>query len=219
MHVSGLVYSNRSAPTVHQLRPVVVGYGSSGQSWSAVISYDFVCSLEDIENTHCIGPKDCLYPHPKECNKFIRCEVSTDGVTGEPTVKDCPAGLEWNDNKKECDWPIHSTCPREPSTKPPTQSPTQKPQPTPQPPESAHQCLLRINMEVAECSQNVEIPDHSAQQFDCCKIWIQYECSIQLSQRWVSDTVFVTYNIYNTKILTVPDHLAWHMIYRWNQLN
>jgi len=70
----------------------------------------FVCSLSDIENTQCMGPKDCLYPHPGDCKQFIHCEVNADGVTGRPTVKDCPADLLWNDNKKECDWPSESTC-------------------------------------------------------------------------------------------------------------
>lgn len=57
-----------------------------------------------------MGPKDCLYPHPNRCDQFIHCEVNADGVSGRPTVKDCPAGLEWNDNEKECDWPQDSTC-------------------------------------------------------------------------------------------------------------
>jgi hypothetical protein len=42
----------------------------------------------------------------------------------------CPAGLEWNDNKKECDWPQDSTCPNKP-TNSPTAAPTQKPTDSP----------------------------------------------------------------------------------------
>jgi hypothetical protein len=38
----------------------------------------------------------------------------------------CPAGLEWNDNEKICDWPQSSTCPNKP-TNAPTAAPTQKP--------------------------------------------------------------------------------------------
>ncbi|CAG2178745.1 unnamed protein product, partial [Oppiella nova] len=71
---------------------------------------EFTCPAEDIANTQCMGPKDCLYPHPTNCDQFIHCEVNADGVTGRPTVKDCPPGLEWNDNTKQCDWPSQSTC-------------------------------------------------------------------------------------------------------------
>jgi hypothetical protein len=71
----------------------------------------FTCPVEDIANTACQGPKDCLYPHPTNCNQFIHCEVNADGVTGRPTVKDWPADLEWNDKEKICDWPSSSTCP------------------------------------------------------------------------------------------------------------
>ena len=74
---------------------------------------DFVCPREDIAATGCNGPKDCLYPNPDTCNTFIQCEVNSDGVTGTPVVRDCPAGLEWNDNKKECDYPANSTCPKD----------------------------------------------------------------------------------------------------------
>ncbi|CAG2110077.1 unnamed protein product [Medioppia subpectinata] len=80
---------------------------------------EFVCPAEDIASTGCMGPKDCLYPHSKHCDQFIHCEVNADGVTGRPTIKDCPAGLEWNDNEKICDWPVSSTCPSVPTTGPP----------------------------------------------------------------------------------------------------
>jgi len=74
-------------------------------------STEFVCPEEDIAATQCMGPKDCLYPNPNSCTTFIHCEVNADGKTGRPTIKDCPSGLQWNDNKKECDWPQSSTCP------------------------------------------------------------------------------------------------------------
>ena len=72
---------------------------------------DFVCPTEDIASTGCQGPKDCLYPNPDSCTTFIQCEVNADGTTGTPVVRDCPSGLEWNDNNKECDYPTSSTCP------------------------------------------------------------------------------------------------------------
>lgn len=71
---------------------------------------EFVCPEEDIVSTLCLGPKDCLYPNPTSCNTFIQCTVNPDGVTGTPVVMPCPAGLEWNDSRKECDWPANSTC-------------------------------------------------------------------------------------------------------------
>ncbi|CAO3608999.1 unnamed protein product [Cunninghamella echinulata] len=69
-----------------------------------------LCSEEDIAATGCLGPNDCTYPHPDRCDQFIVCEVNADGVTGRPIIRDCPSGLEWNDNKKVCDWPSESTC-------------------------------------------------------------------------------------------------------------
>lgn len=69
---------------------------------------DFVCPEEDIASTACKGPKDCLYPDPNSSTNFIQCTVNADGVTGTPVVMNCaPASpdLEWNDNKKECDYP------------------------------------------------------------------------------------------------------------------
>lgn len=78
---------------------------------SVDVDNGFVCPTEDIINTQCLGPKDCLYPNPNRCDQFIHCEVNAGSVSGRPTVKDCPAGLEWNDSEKICDWPVNSTCP------------------------------------------------------------------------------------------------------------
>ncbi|CAG2117027.1 unnamed protein product, partial [Medioppia subpectinata] len=77
----------------------------------------FVCPVDDIARTHCAKPTDCLYPFVGDCSKFIQCTVDPDG-SGWPTLLPCPAGFEWNDNKKICDWPISSTCPK------PTKQPT-----------------------------------------------------------------------------------------------
>ena len=81
--------------------------------WTAY-STAFDCPEEDISATACKGPKDCLYPNPDDCNSFIQCTVNADERTGTPVVMPCaPATppLEWNDNKKECDYPGSSTCP------------------------------------------------------------------------------------------------------------
>ncbi|CAO3649897.1 unnamed protein product [Cunninghamella echinulata] len=42
------------------------------------------------------GHKDCLYPHPNRCDQFIYCKINSDGKTGIPITKDCPANLLWN---------------------------------------------------------------------------------------------------------------------------
>jgi hypothetical protein len=65
-------------------------------------SSGLVCPKEDIANAGCKGPKNCLDPNPENCDSFIQCEPQSDG-SGKPQVIQCPAGLEWNDTKKECD--------------------------------------------------------------------------------------------------------------------
>ncbi|CAF0736939.1 unnamed protein product [Adineta steineri] len=75
---------------------------------------DFVCPEEDIAETQCLGPKDCLYPNPQDCNSYIQCTVNADQVTGTPVVMPCQPNnppLQWNDDTKECDYPENSTCP------------------------------------------------------------------------------------------------------------
>ena len=103
--------TSTNQPTTEQTtaRPSTTEATSTTESSGG--STDFVCPTEDIINTKCMGPKDCLYPNPDSCTSFIHCEVNADGVTGRPTIQDCPGGLQWNDNKKECDWPSSSTCP------------------------------------------------------------------------------------------------------------
>ncbi len=73
---------------------------------------NFVCPRDDIENTECEGPEDCLYLNPDNCNSFIQCVPQSDG-SGKPIVMPCPAGLKWNNNQKICDWSLQSTCPNE----------------------------------------------------------------------------------------------------------
>ncbi len=75
-----------------------------------VVQAKFECPEEDIKQTLCLGPKDCLYPNPDRCDGFIRCEVNADLKTGRPVHKVCPEGLQWNDSNKICDWPQKSTC-------------------------------------------------------------------------------------------------------------
>ncbi|CAG2178562.1 unnamed protein product, partial [Oppiella nova] len=55
-----------------------------------------------------MGPKDCLYTNPENCNTFIQCTVNPGNQSGTPVVMPCPAGLKWNDNEKICDWPANA---------------------------------------------------------------------------------------------------------------
>lgn len=71
---------------------------------------DGLCDREEIANTGCIGPKDCLHPDPANCHGFIQCVPQPDG-SGKPQPMPCPEDLQWNDKTKECDWPNGSTCP------------------------------------------------------------------------------------------------------------
>ena len=87
--------------------------------WLTIPGYR--CPSEDIA-FGCRGPKECLYPNPDNCSSFIQC---TDG--GLAYVMPCAHGTQWNDHKKWCDWPKHSTCTREKITHPPITSPTPDP--------------------------------------------------------------------------------------------
>ena len=110
-------YSSPSFPALHKPwsygKPTLLAYFNL---LSLTLLYasanDFACPEDDIAATGCKGPKDCLYPDPDSCEKFIRCELNADGVTGRPVERDCPTGLQWNDNKKECGDPEESTCPK-----------------------------------------------------------------------------------------------------------
>jgi hypothetical protein len=68
----------------------------------------FICPREDISRG-CKRPQNCLYPNPISCYTFIQCVPKSDG-SGTPVVMLCPAGLEWNNRKKKCDFPQFSTC-------------------------------------------------------------------------------------------------------------
>jgi len=45
-----------------------------------------------------------LLPHPKDCSRFFSCS------NGVPIEMHCPAGLEFNDALKVCDWPENANC-------------------------------------------------------------------------------------------------------------
>jgi hypothetical protein len=66
----------------------------------------YPCPQDDIDNTGCKGPKDCLYSNPENCNAFIQCNDA--GLAYDMPC--APENLEWNDNTRVCDWPESSTC-------------------------------------------------------------------------------------------------------------
>ncbi|KAI8091862.1 hypothetical protein BDF21DRAFT_410373 [Thamnidium elegans] len=70
----------------------------------------FICPKEDIEETRCLGPKDCVYQNPNNCNTYIFCALDENGENPGPVVYPCEAGLKWNDRAKMCDWPANATC-------------------------------------------------------------------------------------------------------------
>jgi hypothetical protein len=80
--------------------------------FSALVLSDFPiingypCPQEDIESTQCRGPKDCLYPHPEDCSRFVQCNAAALAYD-----MPCPPGnLHWNDHTKECDYPQNAGC-------------------------------------------------------------------------------------------------------------
>jgi hypothetical protein len=72
------------------------------------ISQNFECPEDEIAATQCSGPKDCLYSNPEDCSTYIKCEVNADGRTATAFIKECPAGLKWNDSIRECDLPVRN---------------------------------------------------------------------------------------------------------------
>ena len=58
----------------------------------------------------CKVAKACLYPNVKDCTTFIHCVPNIDGKRGKPVIVQCPAGLFWNSNVKECNYQENSTC-------------------------------------------------------------------------------------------------------------
>lgn len=92
----------------------------------------FACPYNDFVDTNgCVGPKDCLYVKPGSCSEFVDCRWSQarvkssdkekDGreeksMVAEAVLMECPYSndvlrLEWNDNRKRCDYPgTEGTC-------------------------------------------------------------------------------------------------------------
>lgn len=72
--------------------------------------------------------------YPADCNKYYLCD------NGRPLVQSCPPGLHWNNNQRNCDWPLSANCEESTiisdtnrlTTSPrPTTTTTRKPRPPP----------------------------------------------------------------------------------------
>ncbi|XP_048587237.1 von Willebrand factor A domain-containing protein 7 [Nematostella vectensis] len=57
-----------------------------------------------VVNSFCKKRANGYYAHPENCKMYITC---SNGITYE---RQCPAGLNWNDAKKLCDWPKNAPC-------------------------------------------------------------------------------------------------------------
>jgi len=53
-------------------------------------------------------PAEGKFPDPESCYNYITCVP--DGDSLEATVETCSLGLQWNDDKKVCDFEDESTC-------------------------------------------------------------------------------------------------------------
>lgn len=73
---------------------------------SAALKEDFgLCE----EHTH--------LPYPGDCNKYLRC------LWGRLEIASCAPGLNWNQERKICDWPANANCEDSNSVDKPTEKP------------------------------------------------------------------------------------------------
>lgn len=88
----------------------------------------------DDDDQHPVTCSEQFSPHPSDCNKYYLCD------NGHPLLQSCPAGLHWNKQSNNCDWPLNAKCEESeqtfdsnrPTTSPkPTTTTTLKPRPKP----------------------------------------------------------------------------------------
>ncbi|CAG2178153.1 unnamed protein product, partial [Oppiella nova] len=46
-------------------------FDNPAYDWPIIPGYP--CPPREIARTKCLGPKDCLYPNPRDCSRFIQC--------------------------------------------------------------------------------------------------------------------------------------------------
>lgn len=67
---------------------------------SKLRGYYMLAKLEEDET--CDGHEFIKYWG--DCQHYLEC------VHGQIVMRDCPAGLDWNDSEKRCDWPANANC-------------------------------------------------------------------------------------------------------------
>ena len=72
----------------------------------ALLLVTALCRAQSTTTFVC--PSEGKFPDPEDCFNYITCV--SNGDTLEATVKTCVLGLEWNDDKKDCDFEDESTC-------------------------------------------------------------------------------------------------------------
>ncbi|CAL4067014.1 unnamed protein product, partial [Meganyctiphanes norvegica] len=106
-----------------------------------------------------------LFPHPRDCHKWVKC------VDSFLFVKDCPDGLQFNPVERKCDWPNIANCIATedasciiPLPVPPTPGPDPRPdicdcecclRPHPTDCESYYYCAPGANIEFHTCSSGL----------------------------------------------------------------
>ena len=67
-----------------------------------------VAALCRAQSTTFTCPSEGKFPDPESCFNYVTCVP--DGDSFKATVNTCVLGLEWNDDKKDCDNDDGSTC-------------------------------------------------------------------------------------------------------------
>ncbi|CAG2162491.1 unnamed protein product [Oppiella nova] len=100
--------------------------------WPIIPGYP--CPPREIARTKCLGPKDCLYPNPRDCSRFIQCNDASIAYD----MPCAPGGLHFSPRTKTCERPevagcviVKPTTTQRPTPRPTTTTTTQKPTPRP----------------------------------------------------------------------------------------
>jgi len=136
----------------------------------------YPCPASDIDATGCRGPKDCLYPHPTRCDRFVQCNDA--GIAYDMP---CPQGhngvLHFNPKTKECDYPQNAGCVDKSRDKKPPES-TEKSKAAATPEYLKGACrqekpgTIRADDKRCECFYKCD--DQHVVHFECCNSGLLY---------------------------------------------
>lgn len=90
---------------MHALKLALLVLPAAIEAASGPIIPNYPCPQDEIAATGCRGPKDCLYPNPRNCNHFIQCNDASLAYD-----MPCAANLHFNVKTRECDWPTNANC-------------------------------------------------------------------------------------------------------------